>query len=100
MKEAMPTCNISWQPIGKRSAAPEAQTLLAAAQAVGIGLSAVCGGTGTCSVCRVRVTAGAVSPLTATEAAALSPAELAQGYRLVCQCYPYSDLRLEIPLIR
>ena len=55
------------------------------ARLAGVELVAVCGGTGTCATCRVRVMAGELTPVTASEEFELSADELAAGYRLACQ---------------
>ncbi len=73
------------------------QTLLAAAQQAGVALVAVCGGSGLCQECRVRVERGRLTPLTLIEEAAFTQEELNQGYRLACQAEPLSDVKLEIP---
>ena len=43
-----------------------------------------CGGTGECGGCRVRVLAGSL-PVTEADAMALTPDQLAKGWRLACQ---------------
>jgi uncharacterized 2Fe-2S/4Fe-4S cluster protein (DUF4445 family) len=77
--------DVIFQPIGRRITADPGDTLLEAAQAAGVALSAVCGGVGVCADCRVRVLRGAVSPLNAVEQDQLSEAECADGLRLACQ---------------
>ena len=75
------TIEIDLQPIGRHVAISAEQTLLEAAQAAGVELVAVCGGTGTCATCRVRVISGNLTPVTANKEFELSPADLAAGYR-------------------
>lgn len=60
-------------------------------------LVAVCGGTGTCATCRVRLMLGELTPVTANEEFELGADELKGGYRLACQARPLSDVRLDIP---
>lgn len=79
--------------------------LLAHAQCLEIGIGSQCGGHGVCGGDRVRVqvmggseTPSPLSPLTEAELKHLSQDELAQGYRLACQCYPNEaslELRVE-----
>jgi uncharacterized 2Fe-2S/4Fe-4S cluster protein (DUF4445 family) len=59
-------------------------TVVEAAGQAGIILNQPCGGGGTCGKCRVEVLEGAPEPV-ASEQAVLSPAELADGWRLACQ---------------
>ena len=56
----------------------------------------MCGGTGTCGTCRVRVMSGELSPITASEDFELGDA-IAQGYRLACQAEALSDVRVDVP---
>ena len=53
-----------------------------------------CGGLGTCTGCSVRVSTGSL-PVTAADSAALSPMELARGWRLACQAQATGSLGLE-----
>src|SRR5208283_3129310 len=85
------------QPIGRRAEISAGQTLLSAAQSVGVELQAVCGGVGTCGQCKVHLTAGSLSAPTSQEEEKLGSELLACGYRLACQAMPASDVTLEIP---
>ena len=49
---------VDLQPVGRRATVTAEQTILEAAQSAGVELVAVCGGTGTCATCRVRLMAG------------------------------------------
>ena len=88
---------IDLEPVGRRVQVGTKSTLLAAAQAAGVELVAVCGGIGSCTTCRVRLVTGELSPPTLVEEAELSLDELADGFRLACQASPVSDVRLDIP---
>src|SRR5512143_726682 len=88
---------IDLQPVGRRATITIEQTLLDAAQAAGVELVAVCGGTGTCATCRVRVMSGELTHVTANEEFELSAYNLKAGYRLACQAKPLSAVRLDIP---
>jgi len=97
MTDPSDTFTIDWEPIGKRVTVRAGETLLAAAQAAGVELVALCGGAGLCGSCRVRRMAGELSPPTAAEQEALSPDELAAGFRLACQARPLSDVKIDVP---
>lgn len=55
-----------------------------------------CGGKGTCGKCRVRVAQGAPPP-TAEDRRALTPRELAQGWRLACRVTVRGPMQVELP---
>lgn len=59
------------------------------------GVEFPCGGRGRCRGCRIRLLEGTAS-LNAIEREILSPDEIAQGWRLACQCVPESDLTIEL----
>jgi uncharacterized 2Fe-2S/4Fe-4S cluster protein (DUF4445 family) len=88
---------VELQPIGRRAEVAPGETLLSAAQSVGVELQTVCGGVGTCGQCKVRLIAGALSAATALEMEKLGPELLAAGFRLACQAIPESNVTLEIP---
>jgi uncharacterized 2Fe-2S/4Fe-4S cluster protein (DUF4445 family) len=83
---------IDFEPLGRRAQVALGTTLLEAARQAGVGLSAVCGGAGTCGDCRVRVVAGEVSSPTEAEAEATSA-----GFRLACQTRVLGDVRVDVP---
>ncbi len=93
----MPAYTIDFQPVGRRGQCRDNQSLLDCARQLGVGISSVCGGTGTCQSCRVQVISGNVSDPTAGELEVLSPEELQDGWRLACQAYPTSDCKLSVP---
>ncbi len=84
------------QPIGRRAEISPGQTLLSAAQSVGVELQAVCGGVGTCGQCKVCLTSGLLSAPTSQEKEKLGQELLERGCRLACQAMPASDVTLEI----
>lgn len=88
---------IDFEPIGKRIKIKKDQSLLAAAQAAGIQIAALCGGYGTCGACKVRIMSGAVSDVTSVEIRRLSAADIESGLRFACQTYPRSDVKVNIP---
>jgi len=59
------------------------------------GVEFPCGGRGRCRGCRVRVLGGSL-PVTGEEERLLTPAELADGWRLACRHEIADDLRLEL----
>lgn len=59
------------------------------------GVEFPCGGRGICAGCRVRVLRGEV-PATEPQRRALTPAEIADGWRLACLCRADADLMLEV----
>lgn len=80
--------------------------LLAHAQMIELEIGSECGGHGVCGRDRVRPlavpgaeTAGLLSPVTDEERSHLSANELAQGWRLACQCFPErDDLTIDVNL--
>ncbi|MCX7668573.1 MAG: ASKHA domain-containing protein, partial [Anaerolineae bacterium] len=89
---------IDFQPIGRRGPCPEDGTLLDAARRLGVDLTAVCGGHGSCGRCKVQLIAGELTAVTPGEEARLTRTELAQGYRLACLARPLSDCRIHVPV--
>jgi uncharacterized 2Fe-2S/4Fe-4S cluster protein (DUF4445 family) len=88
---------INFQPIGKRVAVSEENSILRAAQEAGINIASVCGGVGICDSCKIRLIKGSLSRVTLEEEALFTDSELASGFRLACQSFPESDLVIEIP---
>lgn len=88
---------IDFQPLGRRVQVAEGRTLLEAARQAGVGLNAVCGGSGVCGTCRVRVVSGEVTPPNKSELEFLDHVELDEGYRLACQTWVQGDLLVDVP---
>ncbi len=88
---------IDFEPIGRRGDCSGDLSILQAAQQLKVELVSLCDGQGTCGHCKVQVVRGDVSPPSETELGTLSSEELEQGFRLACQAYPRSDLRLRVP---
>ncbi len=61
------TCQVDFEPIGKRIAVAPDVTLLEAAQQAGLSLASACGGVGRCGQCRVSILNGSVSVPTTEE---------------------------------
>ncbi len=83
---------VEFEPLGRRVRVAAGTTLLEAARQAGVGLSAVCGGGGSCGTCRVRIIAGQVTPARETESDAV-----VEGLRLACQARVLSDVRVSVP---
>ncbi len=61
-------------------------TILKAAHAGGIDITATCGGRGRCTSCRVKFEAGTIPPPTIADELQLGDDLVREGYRLACQC--------------
>ncbi len=93
----MKTYTVNFQPVGKRVEVEAGTTLLDAAQRAGVGLSAVCGGSGVCDTCRVYIREGKVSSPSIAEQMDLDEEDLAEGLRLACQTEVLGDVRVDVP---
>ncbi len=89
---------VDFQPIGRKGECRADETILACARRLGVDISSVCGGRGTCNSCRIRITSGALSEPTDIETGAFTRQELDNCWRLACQTSPTSDCQVEIPL--
>ncbi|MFC1900978.1 ASKHA domain-containing protein [Chloroflexota bacterium] len=88
---------IEFEPVGNRSKCREGESILDCARRLGIDISSVCAGRGTCGTCRVQVTGGKVSKPTTDEVEKFTPQELKEGWRLACQVKPTGNCRVLIP---
>ncbi len=84
-------------PVGQKGRCQENESLLDCARRLGIGISSVCGGRGTCNTCRIQVISGTLSEPTRNEVEAFSSQELGEGWRLACQATPTSDCQIILP---
>lgn len=91
------TCEVDFEPVGKRVELPPGTSLLEAARQAGIELASACGGEGSCGQCRVTVVSGAVSPLLDSEEFILTELEIYQGDRLACCTNIEGDVKVNIP---
>jgi uncharacterized 2Fe-2S/4Fe-4S cluster protein (DUF4445 family) len=71
-------------------------SILAAAHAAGIDITATCGGRGRCTSCRVKFVAGAIPPPTIGDEVQLGDALVREGYRLGCQCAPTEAVTVQV----
>jgi uncharacterized 2Fe-2S/4Fe-4S cluster protein (DUF4445 family) len=89
---------VDFQPIGKRAEIESGTTVLEAAREAGVGISAICGGLGSCNACRVHLEdQEEVSEPNEVETGALGPDDLAAGFRLACQTEIYGPVRVDVP---
>jgi len=92
--------DVAFQPLGLHVEVEAATTVLEAAREAGAGISAICGGLGSCDACRVRLgdrEQEQVSEPNETEREALGVDRLADGIRLACQAEIYGPLTVEVP---
>jgi uncharacterized 2Fe-2S/4Fe-4S cluster protein (DUF4445 family) len=88
---------VTLEPMGSRVQVTPGFTLLDCAQKAGVDIMAVCGGNGTCGMCKVILMQGQVSPLDPAESVLLDPIEIKKGLRLACQTRVFSDARVQFP---
>lgn len=89
---------VDFQPVGRHVLVESGTTVLDAAQKAGVGLSAICGGGGSCGACVVRLGShAAITPPNAIEQDELGEQALTEGYRLACQVQVLGPVRVEIP---
>lgn len=93
----MDAYNIDFEPVGRRGKCQKNESLLVCAGTLGVGISSICGGRGTCHSCKVQVLSGTVSEPTSSELETFNSQELKEGWRLACQTYPISDCKLNVP---
>ncbi|MCJ7605672.1 MAG: ASKHA domain-containing protein [Dehalococcoidales bacterium] len=100
---------VVFQPSGLRGKVEEGSTMLAAAQQLGVGIEAVCGGKGLCGKCRIRIEEGYFAKYSITSSRKsvrttgqacrefYTQRQIKQGYRLACQCTLQGDVVCFIP---
>src|SRR6266850_2296774 len=70
-------------------------TILKAAQAGGVDITATCGGRGRCTSCRVKFLAGPPPP-TIMDEVQLGDDLVREGYRLACQCVLHEPVTVQV----
>ncbi len=75
---------------------PPGTSILKAAHAGGIDVTATCGGRGRCTSCRVKFVAGTVPPPTIMDEVQLGDDLVREGYRLSCQCVPSDPVTVQV----
>jgi uncharacterized 2Fe-2S/4Fe-4S cluster protein (DUF4445 family) len=100
---------VIFQPSGKRGSIAEGQSLLEAAQQLGVDLESVCGGHTTCGKCLVRIEEGffekegirsamtALSPMEEKERELIQSKHKSGKYRLACAARVYGDVLVFVP---
>jgi len=88
---------VTFQPIGKRIVVKAGTSLLEAGRAVGLSISANCGGVGICGKCRVKVVSGKTSPPSRIEQAFLDTENFGPDERLACEACVVSSVVVELP---
>jgi uncharacterized 2Fe-2S/4Fe-4S cluster protein (DUF4445 family) len=71
-------------------------TILKAAHAAGVDITATCGGRGRCTSCRIKFVAGAAPPPTISDQLQLGEGLVREGYRLACQCAVTAAVTVQI----
>src|SRR5260370_25188085 len=71
-------------------------SILKAAQAGGVDITATCGGRGRCTSCRVKFVAGAPPPPTIMDEVQLGDDLVREGYRLSCQGAPSEPVTVQV----
>ncbi len=71
------------------------ETLLSSLTSSGVPIPSPCGGKATCKQCRVRILEGA-EPALETDKATFTKKELADGWRLSCQCKVKHDVHVRV----
>ncbi|MGD9159870.1 MAG: ASKHA domain-containing protein [Desulfobacteraceae bacterium] len=89
--------NITFNPLGRSIDVLAGTSILEAVRSAGIGLSATCGGKGSCGQCRVVINEGKVSPLLESEKDILTTEDVRSGQRLACCTFPEGNLKVHIP---
>jgi len=91
---------VTFQPHGKRATFPPGITVMEAAQALGVDISTLCAGKGTCGKCKIRVMGEAGTGLERTESEMkhLSEDEIQAGIRLACLTRLWESTVIYVPL--
>jgi uncharacterized 2Fe-2S/4Fe-4S cluster protein (DUF4445 family) len=71
-------------------------SILKAAHAGGVDITATCGGRGRCTSCRVKFVTGAIPPPTIMDEVQLGHDLVREGYRLSCQCAVVEPLTVQV----
>lgn len=71
-------------------------TILKAAHAANVDITATCGGRGRCTSCRVKFVAGLAPPPSIADQLQLGESQAREGYRLACQCAVTADVTVQV----
>jgi uncharacterized 2Fe-2S/4Fe-4S cluster protein (DUF4445 family) len=80
----------------RRLTAAAGTTILKAAHASGVEITATCGGRGRCTSCRVKFLTGAPPPPTIMDELQLGADLVREGYRLSCQCVLHEPVAVQL----
>jgi uncharacterized 2Fe-2S/4Fe-4S cluster protein (DUF4445 family) len=72
------------------------RTILRAAHAAGVDITATCGGRGRCTSCRVKFVSGTIPPPTIMDELQLGDGLVREGYRLSCQCRVTEPITVQV----
>ena len=97
--ERLGQVKIVFFPYGKRAWFKKGISIFDAAKALGIDLSSLCGGKGTCGKCKVKIEEGieGLKPPTEQELKHITEEEIEAGYRLACQAVPTTTVSVYVP---
>ncbi|MBD3293138.1 MAG: DUF4445 domain-containing protein [Armatimonadia bacterium] len=87
---------VSFKPGGETAEVEPGTTILAAAESLGVAITAPCGGRGRCGRCRVIAETGCAEP-TQAENDLLTGEELRTGVRLACEAQLVEDAQVILP---
>lgn len=85
---------VTFYPDNRIAEVAAGETILDAAMAADVHITATCGGDGTCGKCRIIVDAG---DIVTKETPKISTEDAAKGYALACQTIVDSDLKILVP---
>jgi len=83
-------------PENRRLQVAPGTTILKAAHAAGIDITATCGGRGRCTSCRVKFVKGTIPPPTIMDELQLGDDLVREGYRLSCQCAVTEPITVQV----
>ncbi len=92
----MTPVRVTFRPDGKTVVIEPGTTLLRAAHAHGVEITATCGGRGRCTSCRVKFVEGTVPPPTINDQLQLGDDLVRDGYRLACQTLPAEAVTVQV----
>jgi uncharacterized 2Fe-2S/4Fe-4S cluster protein (DUF4445 family) len=92
-------CEVTFQPYGKRLSVESGLTILDVARRIGVDITSLCAGKGTCGKCKVKVEFGSenVEPITQKEMKHLSREEVNEGYRIACLTRILGKMIISVP---
>jgi len=89
--------NVVFQPDGKRGNFPEGTNLLEAAISLGVDINSICGGTGACGKCIVKINSDILPSPSETDKRFIDEENLSNGFRLACLHKIQNDLVVSVP---